>query len=87
MVMYGAVDASFKDFKTVYKFLQKALRNQAEDLPLRGPKLLREGEFVYKNKTKGNLENFFGEEKIYKGKKQIYKTTYLGGLVDLQKEE
>lgn len=86
MVMYGSVDPSFNDFETVYKFLQKALRNQPEDLPLRGPKFFQEGDFVYKNKTKGDLEDFIGEEVILKDNKQIYKTNYAGGWVDLRKE-
>lgn len=86
MVMYGSVYLSFKDFETVYKFLKKALRNQPEDLPLRGPKVFQEGDFIYKNKTEGNLEEFFGEEEIYKGKKRIYKMKYNGGWVDQRKE-
>ncbi|MDO8620671.1 MAG: DUF5680 domain-containing protein [Candidatus Levybacteria bacterium] len=86
MVMYGSVDSSFNDFETVYKFLQKALRNQPEDLPLRGPKVFREGNFVYKNKTEGDLENFIGKEEIYKDKKRIYRMNYSGGLVDQRKE-
>lgn len=86
MVMYGVVDSSFKDFKKVYKFLKKVLLNQPEDLPLRGPKLFQEDDFVYKNKTEGDLENFIGEEVICKDDKQIYKTNYAGGLVDRRKE-
>jgi hypothetical protein len=86
MVMYGWIEPSVNDFKTVYKFLQKSLLKQPEDLPLRGPKLFKEEEFVYKNKTKGNLENFKGEEVILKNKKQIYKTYFFGGLVEVRKE-
>jgi len=86
MVMYGSVDSSLDDFETVYKFLQKALLNQPVALPLRGPKVFQEGDFIYKNKTEGNLENFSGEEDIYKNKKRIYKMIYNGGLVDQRKE-
>lgn len=86
MVMYGSVNSSFNNFKTVYKFLQKALLNQPENLPLRGPKVFQESDFIYKNKTEGDLENFIGEEVIYKNNKQIYKTNYAGGLVDQRKE-
>jgi len=86
MVMYGSVDPSVNGFAEVYAFLQKALRNQPEDLPLRGPKLLQEGDFTYKNRTKGDLENFSGEEEIYQDKKRIYKMNYNGGLVDQRKE-
>jgi hypothetical protein len=86
MVMYGAVDPSINSFEKVYAFLQKALRNQPGDLPLRGPKFFQEGDFVYKNKTKGDLTNFIGEEVILKNNKQIYKTNYAGGWVDQRKE-
>lgn len=86
MVMYGAVDSSINNFEEVYGFLQKSLRNQPKDLPLRGPKLFQEEDFVYKNKTIGNLENFIGEEVILKNNKQIYKMNYSGGLVDQRKE-
>lgn len=55
-------------------------------LPIRGPKFFQEGSFIYKNKTEGNLENFFGEEEILKKGKQIYKTNYSGGLVDQRRE-
>lgn len=87
MVMYGAVNSSFKDFKKVYKFLQKALLNQPETFPVRGPEIFQEGDFVYTNKIEGNLDNFLGKEAIFKGNNQIYKTNYAGGLVDVQKEE
>lgn len=87
MVMYGVANSSFKDFKKVYRFLQKALLNQPETFPVRGPDKFREGDFVYTNKIEGNLSNFIGKEEIFKGNKQIYKTNYSGGLVDVQKEE
>ena len=86
MVMYGRVEPFINDFEQVYEFLKKALRNQPENLPLRGPKIFKEGNFIYKNKTKGNLENFLGEEVIYKHSKKIYKTNYFGGLIDSRKE-
>lgn len=86
IVMYGLVDSSFNDFKRSISFYKKALLNQPEDLPLRGTKLFQEEDFIYKNKTEGNLENFSGEEEIYKDKKRIYKMNYIGGLVDQRKE-
>ena len=86
MVMYGAIDSSFNDFRSVYKFLQKSLLNQPEDLPLRGPKLFKENNFTYKNETDGALEKFSGEEIIFKQNKEIYSMKYAGGLVDIRKE-
>jgi hypothetical protein len=85
MCMYGSVNSSFKDSEKVYTFLKKALRQQPEDLPLRGPKLFKDGEFVYKNENKGSLENFSGEGEIYFDGKRVYKEFYSGGLVDRRK--
>jgi hypothetical protein len=86
MVYYGLIIPSISNLEEVYEFLKKALRQQPEDLPLRGPKLFKDGEFTYKNKVKGGLEDYVGEETIFKNKVQIYKANYSGGLVDLRKE-
>lgn len=87
MVMYGKVDSSVEDFEEVYEFLQRALLKQPEEIPLRGPKMFKEEKFVYKNKIKGNLENFFGEEIIYSKNKPVYIGNFFGGLVDVRKED
>jgi hypothetical protein len=85
MVYYGLVIPSEKDLEKIYDFLKMALRQQPEDLPLRGPKLFKNGEFTYKNMVKGNLEDYIGEEVIFKNGVQIYKANYAGGLVDHRK--
>lgn len=87
MVYYGKVFESVKEFEPVYKFLQKALSLTPEELPLRGPKEFKDGDFQYRNKWKGNLEEFFGEEVIFLKDKKLYNATYMGGLVDVRKEQ
>ncbi len=68
--------------KKVYKFLKEALREVTSDLPFRGPKKFRNGDFTYENKVKGNVKEFKGEERIfYKGKK-VYQLYYHGGLIN-----
>jgi hypothetical protein len=86
MVYYGLIIPSVGDLEEFYEFLKRALRQQPEDLPLRGPKLFKDGEFTYRNKVKGSLEDYVGEEIIFKNKVQIYKANYVGGLVNQRRE-
>lgn len=41
----------------------------------------RKKELKYEDSGQGNLENFFGEEKIFLSEKSIYKLNYRGGLI------
>lgn len=87
MVYYGKVYESVKEFEPVYKFLQKALSLMPEELPLRGPKVLEEGKFKYVNGWEGDLEEFSGKEVISQNGLNIYNAKYMGGLVDVRKEQ
>ncbi len=71
----------------IIEFLRKALRLMPEDIPVRGPKLLKEGKFRYENKSKGRLERFIGEEIIFYSGKEVFKTNYAGGLVDQRRDQ
>jgi hypothetical protein len=85
MVYYGKVNPG-EDFAKLYKFLQKALLNAPDEMPVRGPKVLEEEEFTYVNEWKGEIEEFSGEESISKNGKTVYNAKYVGGLVDQRKE-
>ena len=85
MVYYGEVDNAH-DPKQIYPFLQKALSQPPEDMPLRGPESFQDGKYTYKNTFRGNLDQFSGEEVIFEGDTQIYRASYLGGLVDQRAE-
>jgi len=87
MTYYGLVEKSVTDFKKVYTFLQKALSLIPESFPFRGPKEYVEGDLIYKNSFTGEIDNFFGKETISQNKKEIYKASYIGGFVDLRREE
>jgi len=87
MTYYGLVDGSVSDFEAVYNVLQKALSLIPEDYPFRGPKEHTVGDFTYKNTFTGEIDNFFGEEIISHAGKEIYKARYIGGFVDIRKEE
>ena len=85
MTYYGWVAESVSGFQEVYGVLQKALSLIAEDKPFRGPAEYREGDFIYRNLSTGEIENFFGEETISHAGKEIYKTKYIGGFVNQRK--
>ncbi len=81
MVYYGWIIKGI-DTDDIYPFLRKALVAMPEDYPYRGPKELKEGKFVYKNQWQGNLDNYNGEELIFRNDQEIYRAKYMGGLVD-----
>jgi hypothetical protein len=84
MVYYGRVTED-NDSDEVYKVLTNALRNSNIDMPYRGPKELIEGEYRYENEQEGEVDNFSGEEKIYKNNILVYSARYMGGLVDVDR--
>lgn len=67
--------------------LRKALSAMPDEMPARGPKVLEDGEFTYKNNWQGDIGKFSGEESISRNGEMIYNARYVGGLVDQQKEE
>jgi len=85
MVYYGSVDESI-DPVSIYPFLRKAISMQPDELPVRGPNNFTDGDKVYENKWEGNLERFSGSEKILINGKEIYKASYIGGLVDVRND-
>jgi len=68
--------------KQIYDFLKKALMQEYNDLiPVRGPKMFRNGDWAYQNSADGKLDNFSGKEEILFNNKIIYRCLYHGGLV------
>lgn len=84
MVYYGRVEEKI-DNDLVYKILRNALKQMPSSYPFRGPKEFIEGEYVYTNFWKGEVDDFSGEEQITQAGKLVYKANYLGGLVDQKK--
>jgi len=87
MVYYGQVDTSVADVNKVYGILRSALKLIPEDKPYRGPKKYNSGDLIYENNFTGEVDNFTGEETIVENGKEIYRARYIGGFVDLRKEE
>lgn len=65
----------------VFTFLKKSLFRVTEDIPFRGPKRFKEGDFEYINEIKGDIANFIGHEKILFKRKEVFSQDYIGGLI------
>lgn len=83
MVYFGEEFAN--DEKAILT-LRKALSKMPDEMPVRGPRILENGEYSYKNNWEGNIEKFSGEESISKNGQIAFRTKYIGGLVDQRKE-
>ena len=68
--------------RETFTFLRHALKECSVEQPLRGPKEFRESDWLYATSWGYNLENFRGEEKIWKGKDHVYTCRYMGGVVN-----
>lgn len=78
----GYIEYGYEKYTTeVFKFLRSALKLCTADEPLRGPRELREDNFIYKNTWGANISNFHGEERIFKEDVHVYTCKYFGGLV------
>jgi len=69
-----------------FSFLKKCMRKIPKIFPIRGPKQVKEGDWLYVNKWRGDVKGFVGEENIYyKGKKITFRN-YVGGLIKNDKQ-
>lgn len=82
MAYRGGILKEHEDLrKKAFGFLKKCIRMAPEDFPVRGPEKVEDGDWVYENTWKGDIESFVGEENIYfKGEKICFRN-YFGGLV------
>jgi len=81
MNYYGKIISDKVDDEQLYEFLRKAMRLVKPERPFRGPAYLREGEWVYKDKSYGKVDNFKGVEIIFLKKKKVYELKYHGGNI------
>jgi len=86
-VYYGQVDNVVKNIKDVYTFLKKALLHPRKNFPLRGQPEFKDGNYKYTSILRGDVRNFYLEEKIYKKNAEIYSAGFFGGFVDQRSEE
>jgi len=84
MNYYGRVTGGSISSIDVYRFLQKALREVEPDRPFRGPRTFADSQFEYRDENEGDLEYFFGSERILRSGLEIYHLTYHGGRVAIK---
>jgi len=69
------------DTEAMYAFLKKVLYQIPESAPFRGPAQLQQGNFLYLNKSEGNLDQFSGREQIYYRGELVFELEYQGGRI------
>lgn len=84
-VYWGKVDKD-SSLSEVYAFLKKALSNGPTGVAIhRGPENFSEGEFKYTNFCKGDIHEFYSEERIFLNNKEVYFAYFIGGDVNVKK--
>jgi len=77
----GGIIALNADSGHIYTFLKSALLNPDPELPLRGPVTFQSQGLRYENSAVGEIENFYGTERILKNSETVYTMRYSGGLI------
>jgi hypothetical protein len=72
-------DAEFAAY--VFGFLKKALGRVSAARPFRGPGRLKVGDFLYVDKSRGDIRDFSGEERIFYKGKEVFRQYYIGGMI------
>lgn len=85
MAYAGGMIPEFRNDKEfaikTFSILKKALMRVEESRPFRGPNNLKEGDWEYKDKSEGDITDFKGTEHIYYKGKEVFRQSYIGGLV------
>jgi Domain of unknown function (DUF5680) len=80
----GGVIASARepsDAREIYAFLRRALRHGSAHEPYRGPVGFTEDPFDYSSATHGELDSFWGLERITRDGEAVYELRYAGGFL------
>jgi len=85
MNYYGEIVSEIIPAKSIYHFLQEALKKIPDDKPFRGPDNFKKGDFEYINKVEGIVEKFKGEETIFYKEQLVYRLSYHGGFAIIKK--
>jgi hypothetical protein len=81
MNYYGLVSDPDAPAGEIYHFLQKAMRQVQEERPFRGPAFFQEGDFEYRDESRGTWEQYIGIERIFYRGKEVYRLDYHGGML------
>lgn len=67
--------------KETFQFLKKALLAMDPEKPFRGSAELIDGDWRYISTLDGDIKDFIGNEKIFKGDELMFEQNFIGGLV------
>lgn len=81
MNYFGRVLSVAINIEEIYEFLKKALSRVEKSAPFRGPEVLHDGNFSYRNSSSGSVEEFHGVEMILYQGKRVYELEYHGGII------
>jgi hypothetical protein len=81
MNYYGRTVSQAVTPRTIYAFLQKALKLVKENRPFRGPHIFKDGNFEYNDESHGDLQAFTGVEQIFYKGEEVYRLEYHGGKI------
>jgi len=81
MNYYGTIIGKETDAKSLYQFLQKAMRLVKSERPFRGPTEFCEGDWKYTDESLGGTNKFKGTEIIYLRGEKAYELKYHGGSI------
>jgi len=81
MNYYGGIIDEIIDSSKVSSFLKEALREVESSRPFRGPAEYQVGEWLYRDNSVGDVNDFSGTEEIYWSDKKVYELKYHGGKI------
>lgn len=76
-----AETAAILQARMIYHFLREALELITPERPYRGPDRYERGEYIYEDRSEGNINYFSGHETIIYQGKQVYDLHYTGGFL------
>jgi len=81
MVYSGTTTDGREPSPDLMHILRAALRAVPEEMPFRGPSVLREGNLEYKCEVVGTVGCFEGKETIFRSDKQEFRLVFSGGWI------
>jgi hypothetical protein len=63
-------------------FLKEVLLNVPKDMPYRGPREYKNGNYSYKCTVEGTFGWFYGYEEIFNGDLKVYECAFHGGSIE-----
>lgn len=81
-MIYAGGPATNANPGETYTFLRQAMAQVEAGRPFRGPFELRQGDWLYRDHSTGNIERFDGEEMIWLAGVRVYRLFYHGGALE-----